>query len=760
MSLAGANPQAKVSGLDELPGKSNYFVGNDPRKWRTNVPTYPKVRYEGVYPGVDLVYYGNQGRLEYDFVIAPGANPSPITLDVGAGLVPARGRPQGAPLRVAENGDLVVQAEGGEVRFHKPVVYQPLADSGFRGLGLGVSNPKSIDGKYVLKGSNQVTFEVASYDRKKPLVIDPVLIYSTYLGGSDFDFGNGIAVDAAGNAYVTGSTCSTDFPTTSGAFQTSLVGFANAFVTKLNAPGSALVYSTYLGGSGGFSGYCTSQIGDAGFGVAVDGSGNAYITGSTRSSDFPVTSGAFQTSLAGYNVFVTKLSPTGSALIYSTYLGGVGVDSGSGIALGSSGNAYVTGSTNSQDFPTTSGAVQTSLGTPTGNNSFVAKLSADGSALIYSTYLGGNTFDSASGIAVDAAGNAYVAGYTQSNNFPTTPGAFQTSLTTKLYPPSLFFETAFVSKLNAAGSGLVYSTYLGGSGGDLGGAIAVDASGNAYVTGSTASTDFPVTPGAFQTSPANCCVFPFPGDAFVTKLNPTGSALVYSTYLGGGSYDLGSRIALDVSNNAYVTGITFSTDFPTMNPFQPVCSDSCSGDTFVTKLNAAGSALVYSTFLGTNSSVMMGPFGGIAVDPFGNAYLAGLTGSLDFPTVSSFQPNFGGGFSDAFVAKISPLNAPGVGLNAQTVSFSAAVGTSVSQSLTLRSVGSQNLVLRRILALEPRVVFAQTNTCAGTMSPGDSCTIMVTFTPKRVGVQRGFLLIVDNAYPRPATLFRMTGTGL
>jgi hypothetical protein len=287
MSLAGANPQAKVSGLDELPGKSNYFIGNDPRKWRTNVPTYAKVRYEDVYPGVDLVYYGNQGQLEYDFVIAPGANPSPITLDVGAGLVPARGRPQGAPLHVAENGDLVVQADDGEVRFHKPVVYQAFAGSSLQGPGLGVSNPKSkiqdpksIDGKYVLKGNNQVTFEVASYDRSKPLVIDPVLVYSTYLGGRErlsgspfgpVDYGTGIAVDSSGNAYVTGSTNSADFPTTSGTFQTSLVGFGYAFVTKLNAGGSALVYSTYLGGE--------NFGGQGGTGIAVDASGSAYLTG-------------------------------------------------------------------------------------------------------------------------------------------------------------------------------------------------------------------------------------------------------------------------------------------------------------------------------------------------------------------------------------------------------------------------------------------------------------------------------------------------
>jgi hypothetical protein len=375
----------------------------------------------------------------------------------------------------------------------------------------------------------------------------------------------------------------------------------------------------------------------------------------------------------------------------------------------------------------------------------VSKVNATGSALVYSTYLGGGQPAEGSGIAVDASGSAYVTG-AASTGFPTTPGAFQQCC-----------QGAFVTKLNPAGSALVYSTYLGSSY-DWGSGIAVDGSGSAYVTGFASSTSFPVTPGAFQTSPADCCVSPFPGDGFVTKLNPTGSALVYSTYLGGSSNDVGSRIALNASGNAYVTGVTFSTDFPTMNPFQPVCADSCSPDGFVTKLNAAGSALVYSTFLGGRAGVM-GFFDAIAVDPFGNAYVTGLTGSLYFPTVSPFQPTFGGAFSDAFVAKIRPLNAPGVGLNAQTLSFSTAVGTSTSQNLALRSVGSQDLLIRRILALEPRSVFAQTNNCASTLSPGETCTITVTFTPKRVGVQRGFLLIVDNAYPRPATLFRMTGTG-
>src|SRR5712672_1576210 len=358
MSLVGAARKPHITGLDELPGKANYFIGKDRSKWRANVPTYAKVQYRNVYPGVDLVYYGNQRQLEYDFVVAPGADPKRIALGF-----------KGADkLEIDAKGDLVLRAAGGEVRQHKPVVYQEI--DGIR---------QEIDGGYVRKGANRVGFRLAAYDTARPLIIDPVLSYSTYLGGSGREKGLAIAVDRDGNAYVTGLVSSTDFPTTAGAFQPIFGGGTafgggqgfDAFVTKFDSTGSALLYSTYLGGSDD----------DQGLGIAVDTNGNAYVTGSTKSANFPTTAGAFQPTYGGVtDAFVTKLDPTGSALIYSTYLGGSSGDEGNAIAVDAGGCAYVTGIAGS-DFPTTPGAVEAvgAIG------AFVTKLDPSGSALAYST---------------------------------------------------------------------------------------------------------------------------------------------------------------------------------------------------------------------------------------------------------------------------------------------------------------------------------------------------------------------------------------
>ncbi len=618
MRLIGANASAAVTGAGELPGKSNYFLGNDPHKWRTNVPTYARVKYKDVYQGVDLVYYGSQsGRLEYDFVVAPGANPSAIALAVGAVREPPRAH-RDAPLQIAADGDLVIASEGGEVHFRKPLIFQESSDG-----------RREIPGGYVLKGAREVAFKVGAHDTTRPLVIDPVLAYSTYLGGGAYDQGNGIAVDSSGNAYVTGYTESADFPTTAGAFQTSLAGAVNAFVTKLNPTGSALVYSTYLGGSSG----------SAGYGIAVDSSGHVYVTGVTASSNFPTTAGVFQTSLTGSeNAFVTKLNPTGSALAYSTYLGGSTYDWGQGIAVDSVGNAYVSGATQSANFPTTAGAFQTSLAGV--QNAIVTELNPGGSALVYSTYLGGSAEDVANCIAVDSSGHAYVTGQTYSGNFPTTAGAFQTS-----QPGCSGCYNAFVTKLNPSGSALVYSTYLGGDSSEGGPGIAVDSLGSAYVTGWTYSGNFPTTAGAFQTSQPGCsgCY-----NAFVTKLNPSGSALVYSTYLGGGGNDLGFSMAVDSSGHAYVTGRAGSANFPTTaGAFQTSLAGLTNA--FVTKLDPTGSALVYSTYLG-GSSYVSGS--GIAVDSVGNAYVSGSTQSTNFPTTAgAFQTSLVGS-QNAFVAKL------------------------------------------------------------------------------------------------------------
>ena len=559
MTFVGANPEPRVVGAEELPDKANYFIGNDPAKWRTNVPTYARVQYTDVYPGIDLIYYGSQRRLEYDFVVRPGADPRTIALGF-----------QGADkLEVDPQGDLVLHTGAGEIRQRKPVIYQEIG---------GVR--REIAGGYVLKGESRVGFHVAVYDTSRPLVIDPALVYSTYLGGSADDAGVGIAVDAAGNAYVTGSTASANFPTTAGAFQTTLggggVGF-DAFVTKLNSTGSALLYSTYLGGS---------NNDDSGVGIAVDGAGNAYVTGSAFSTDFPTTPGAFQSSFGGVrDAFVTKLNPTGSTLVYSTYLGGTGDDGGVSIAVDTAGSAYVSGFAQA-GFPTTTAAFQPGFGGGP-YDAFVTKLGSTGSALVYSTYLGGSGDDEVfGGLAVDASGNAYVTGFTTSANFPTTPGAFQTTFGGA---GPLGFGDAFVTKLNSTGSMPVFSTYLGGSGDDFGAGIAVDGNGNAYIAGSTASTNFPTTPGAFQTTFGGSGPLGL-GDAFVTKLNPTGSALIYSTYLGGSGDDFASRIAVDVLPNpsAYVTGNTASTNFPTTaGAFQTTLGGVGpfgAGDAFVAKI--------------------------------------------------------------------------------------------------------------------------------------------------------------------------------
>ena len=644
MRLVGANPKPPISGREALPGKVNYFIGNDPAKWRANVPTYHKVEYKDVYPGVNLVYYGNQRQLEYDFVVSPGADPRAIRLAF-----------EGVDkLELDAQGNLILRTPSGEVVQRAPIVYQVM--NGGR---------REISGRYQLKGKDRVGFQVAAYDRTKPLVIDPVLVYSTYLGGSGGavdDEGFGIAVDTSGNAYVTGRTGSTDFPTTTGALDATLGGDADAFVTKLDPTGSALLYSTFLGGSGE----------EALPLIAVDAAGNAYVTGFTVSADFPTTPGAFDTTFSGVDndAFVTKLNPTGSGLVYSTFLGGGSTDVVRGIAVDTAGNAYVTGNTDSTDFPTTPGAFSTALNG--GGDAFVTALNAAGSALVYSTFLGGSGTDDGQGIAVDAAGNAYVMGVTSSADFPTTPGAFSAALNGGVFD-------AFVTKLNPTGSALVYSSFLGGSDFESGAAIAVDAAGNAYVTGNTDSLNYPTTAGAFQPT--------FGGvvDAFVTKLNPTGSSLVYSTFLGSGGVDSSIRIALDPVGNAYLTGYTESSDFPT-TPGAIQTTFGGLSDAFVTKLNPTGTALVYSTFLGGAGGEIAQ---GIAVDPSGAAYVSGLTTSSDFPAVNALQPAFAGGEIDAFLAKIAEINTP-TGTNVGVLPVDLATGTTPA-TLTYSTVTQEGV---------------------------------------------------------------------
>lgn len=634
MKLVNTNPNPQITGADKLTGKTNYFIGNDPKQWRTDVPNYARVKYEEVYSGVDLVYYGNQRQLEYDFVVAPGADPEAITLGF-----------EGAnDLNIDDDGKLMLHLDDGEVTLHTPVIYQEINGS-----------KQIISGNYVRRGKDQIGFQVAAYDVSSPLVIDPVLSYSTYLGGSSDDFGSGVAVDTSGNVYVTGATGSTNFPTLNPQQPTNAGGF-DAFVTKLNRTGG-LVYSTYLGGKPGmkvikrnppfppdtlhFSGDDISSD------IAVDVAGNAYLIGNTESLDFPRVNAIKDTLGGDTDAFVTKLNSTGSALVYSTYLGGNADEQGFGIATDTQDNAYVTGLTGSSDFPYINAIKDTLSGF---RDAFVAKLNPTG-RLAYSTYLGGGDLDEGHAIAVDAFGNAIVTGGTFSLDFPTV-NALQPAQGGGIcgYVGDIPFRCpdAFITKINSAGSSLVYSTYLGGSGAEnlsLVGTsgidfsdIAVDPSGNAYVTGFTASNDFP-TLNPLQP-------FADSSDAFVTEVNPTGG-IVYSTYLGGSSFDFGRGIAVDVNGNAYITGETFSTNFPAVDAIYPNFGGGLE-DAFAAKINIVAKRLEYATYLG--GSDLDGGLG-IAVDDTGNAYVIGGTASTDFPTMNPTQSANAGSY-DAFVAKI------------------------------------------------------------------------------------------------------------
>ena len=599
-TLLGANAAANPTGVDPQPTKTNYLIGSDRRRWKTNLPNYAKVKYSSVYPGIDLVFYGNQNLLEYDFIISPGANPNVIAL----------GFEGPTNMRIDEKGDLLLRTDTGEIRQTRPLVYQQIDGA-----------KRFIQAGYLINDKNQIAFEIANYDRSKPLVIDPTLAFSTYIGGSGTEVPNAIAVDSAGNAYMTGNTVSINFPVTPGAFDTQKTTFDNdVFVTKLNSTGTALIYSTYFGGSNR----------EAGNDIAVDAAGNAYVIGLTESSDIPITPGAFRTTPVGsdeFDVFAFKLNASGSALAYSTFLGPV---VGDGIAVDPAGNAYLTGSANG-DYPTTPGAFQTVPGGT--SDAFVTKLNSTGTALIYSTFLGGSGFDVGTDIAIDSAGNAYVTGQA-GTGFPVTPGAFQTTFGGA--------DDAFVTKLNSTGTALVYSTFLGGSRTDIGTGIAINEAGNAYATGFSDSINFPTTPGAFQTEKA------VDQDAFVTELSTAGDALVYSTYLGGDRNESASDIALDQAGNASVAGLTSSSDFPTTA--DAIQSDyNGNGDGFVTRLNATGTALVFSSYLGGENGDNARA---LWVDAAGSIYLAGDTSSFDFPiTPGAFQTQLGGAV-DIFVTKI------------------------------------------------------------------------------------------------------------
>ncbi|WP_226673453.1 SBBP repeat-containing protein [Rossellomorea aquimaris] len=578
----------------ELPGRVNYYRGADAKKWLTGIPTFEEVMYLDVWPGIDLHFYGKEGQLKYEFIVHPGASVERIKFTY-------KGMDE---IALDEEGNIVLQTVMGEMVDKRPVSLQ---ENG--------REQELIQTRFTLleDAANGPTFGFfleENYDSQRNLLIDPGLIYSSYLGGAEQDQGINIAVDSSGNAYVTGITASTDFPTKN-AFQGVNGGRFDAFVTKVDPAGS-LVFSSYLGGANS----------DFGLHIATDLSGNAYVSGNTSSTNFP-TLNAFQGTFGGVqDAFITKVDPAG-ALIYSSYLGGSVSDSVSGLTTDSGGNVYVTGETSSTDFPTQN-AFQGVYG---GNvDAFVTKVDPTGS-LVYSSYLGGTGREQAQGIAIDSSGNAYVTGSTGSINFP-TQNAFQGTYQG--------VQDAFVTKINPTGS-LIYSSYLGGTGQDDGSSIATDSSGNAYVTGLTFSNDFP-TQNAFQGTYGGA------KDAFVTKVDPTGS-LIYSSYLGGAGQDEGSSIATDSSGNAYVMGFTTSSNFPTFNAFQGTYGGN--DDIFITKVDQTGS-LVYSSYLGGSEQ---DSGSSIAIDPSGNTYVTGYTQSTDFPTQNAFQGTFGG-ILDVIVTKI------------------------------------------------------------------------------------------------------------
>jgi len=478
----GANSKVMLRGTKVADAKVNYYLGNDPERWKSNIPTFSEITYKEIYPGIDLIYKEHNGRLKYEFIVSPSG-------DIG-GINLAYSDIEGMSL--SGSGDLVVKTKHGEMRDARLYAYQEIG-----------GKKVEVAAGFVVLRDGTYSFSVASYNKNYPLVIDPdLLIYSTFLGGAgrDGETGESIAVDSDGHAYVMGFTSSSDFPTTPGAYDTSFnePGGWDVFVSKLDSSGSSLVYSTFLGGSGD----------DRGKGIAVDGDGNAYLTGYTTSLDFPTTPGAYDTSHNGglRDVFVSKLDSSGSSLIYSTYLGGGDEEYGWGdIAVDGSGHAYVSGSTHSPDFPITSEAYDKSHNG--GEDVYAAKLDVSGSSLVYSTFLGGSGKDAGESVAVDSSGHAYVAGTTGSLDFPTTPGAYDTSHNGGQ-------DDAFVSKLDVSGSSLVYSTFLGGSSDEGGWGLTVDGDGDAYVTGFTSSSDFPTTPGAYDRSLDSVY-----NDVYVSKLN-------------------------------------------------------------------------------------------------------------------------------------------------------------------------------------------------------------------------------------------------
>jgi len=731
--LVGAAQNSTAIGEQQQQGRVNYFVGNDPSKWQRNVPTYAQVRFKNVYPGIDLLYYGNHRQLEYDFTVAPGANPERIQFKVSGA----------SSMSVDAAGNLVLTTSNGELHFQAPTVYQE-------------SNGQRIpvSGGYVVNDPTHVSFRLAKYDVNQSLLIDPVLVYSTYLGGSGDDQTAGIAVDKSGNVYVTGSTDSTDFPLSN--LGSLPAGNTHVFVAELDSTGSNLIYADYLGGNNE----------DYGYALALDADDNVYVTGSTASSNFPMVN-PFQGVYPGaFNAFLTKISADGSSLLYSTYFGGNGSDIPSSLAVDAAGNMLIAGYTSSTNLPVASAyqsTVSPNQGSLYGNYGFLTKFSADGSALIYSTYLAGNSNlsfacgvnqcwpepeNTIAGMALDSSGDAYVTGSTNTYNFPVTNGAY---LTTNTAPSDR--SVGFVSKFSSAGS-LQYSTYFYDPNGlaQVNTAIAVDSSGSAYITGIALSGGtFPITTTSIcdPSVYGSACNY-----AFVTKFDSAGATLLYSTFLGPNNNATPQAIALDENNDAYVLAFTGSGSFSTVNGFENYSSGN---DVLLVEIDPIASTQLFATYLGGSGDDQPAP-AGMALDASGNLYITGMTDSTDLPVTQSAFQSVPAGNSDGFIVKIANESAPAVLLNPVSLQYaSQTIGTSSQpQTVLLRNMGSASLAISSVTG---NADFSEADNCGTSVPAAGSCTLSVTFNPVGPGARNGALVIHDDAAGSPHSI-SLSGSGV
>ncbi|MGD0909409.1 MAG: choice-of-anchor D domain-containing protein, partial [Candidatus Acidiferrales bacterium] len=771
LTWLGANPNARAEGVDRQQGTSNYLLGNDPKKWRTEVPRFGSVRFASVYRGIDLVYHGNQDRIEMDYVVAPNADPRAIRMAVGGPSI----------VEIEPNGNLSISGEGDEVTLKAPVAYQEIH-----------GQRQTVNARFVLESSHTVALVLGNYDPSQQLTIDPVLDYSASFGGGD-DIIADVVTDSQGYVYLAGTTCSTSYPTTGSALQQNLGDSPEAYacndaiVTKLDPTASSLIYSTYIGGS------------NADFAVRlnVDGSGNVILAGSTNSPNFPTTSGAYLTSLKKNNCtfspyivnqqcsdgFLLKLDPTGSTLLFSTLLGGERADFILALAVDSpSGNIYVAGATNSVTFPIAvpASAPQPAYGGDNGTcqmvtgipftvpcfDAFVAEFNPQGTQLIASTYLGGNDDDGAFAMAIDSNHSVYVTGDTDSAGFPVTMGAYQT-----VHTPG-DQRDVFVTKLNSSLSSLAYSTFIGGSSDDYPMMIRVDSGGNAYVTGSTASADYPTTSGALQTIYAGPSTDDCPatleevdigalycGDVFVTKLSPAGNSLVFSTYFGTSQDDGGLNLALDSSQNVWVIGGTHSSSFP-LTPDAYYNSQTFSTSAFLAEIKSDGTQNLFSTMIPGQLGL------GLEVDSSNNVIVAGeypMSGYAATATPGTYNDGQGG----VFLLKFSPGTAQsGVTLSSTSSLFASNTiqfpytqpdSASATVPVTLQNTGTGTLHLSISIATPPfggsAQPFIQTNNCGSSVLPSQSCTIQVLYEPTGIsGSDSAAIVIQDDAPGAPHTI--------